>query len=51
VPGSRDRTAWIDAIEPLDFIPEVEVELARFREEMRRCTAEAIRRQMEEGER
>jgi hypothetical protein len=46
-----DWAAWIKTFEPLDFTLEEEAELARFREEMRRFNVEAVRRQMEEGER
>jgi hypothetical protein len=46
-----DWEAWIATFEPLEFTPEEEAELARFRKEMRRFNIEAVRRQMEEGER
>jgi hypothetical protein len=46
-----DWAAWIKTFEPLEFTPEEEAEMARFREEMRRFNVEAVRRQMEEGER
>jgi hypothetical protein len=46
-----DWETWIKTFEPLEFTPEEEAELARFREEMRRFNVEAVRRQMEEGER
>ncbi len=45
-----DWAAWIKSFEPLEFTPEEEAELARFREEMRRFNIEAVRRQMEESE-
>ncbi len=45
-----DLGAWIKSFEPLEFTPEEEQELARFREEMRRFNIEAVRRQMEESE-
>jgi hypothetical protein len=43
-----DWTAWIKTFEPLEFTPEEEAELARFRAEMRRFNVEAVRRQMED---
>jgi hypothetical protein len=46
-----DWAAWITTFEPLEFTPEEEAELARFRDAMRRFNVEAVRRQMEEGER
>jgi hypothetical protein len=46
-----DWAQWIKTFEPLEFTPEEEAELARFRQEMRRFNIEAVRRQMEEGER
>ncbi len=46
-----DWAAWIKTFEPLEYTPEEEAELARFRDEMRRFNIEAVRRQMDEGER
>ncbi len=46
-----DWAAWIKSFEPVESTPEEEAELARFREQMRRFNVEAVRRQMEEGER
>ena len=44
-----DWEAWLQTLEPLQFTPEEETEIARFREEMRRFNIEAVRREMEEG--
>jgi hypothetical protein len=46
-----DWGTWIKTFEPLEFTPDEEAELSRFREEMRRFNIEAVRRQMEQGER
>jgi hypothetical protein len=44
-----DWETWIASFEPVQFTPQEEAEMARFREAMRRFNIEAVRRQMEEG--
>ena len=42
-----DWEAWLKTIEPLEFTADEEAAFNRFGEEMRRCSIEAVRRQME----
>jgi hypothetical protein len=44
--GISALLANLDAIEPLEFSPEEEAEIAAAREEVRRVTIEAVKRQM-----
>jgi hypothetical protein len=44
--GIAALLANLDAVEPLEFTPEEEAEIAAAREEVRRMTIEAVRKQM-----
>jgi hypothetical protein len=44
-----DWDAWIQTIEPLDFTPDERADFARFKEEVKRYSIEAVRRQMEQN--